>query len=56
MNEKQIINYLINKIKEDYGIKTSKEARELLFNAISYNVVVDSILSQIDYLLNKESN
>ena len=47
---KDITDYLINDIAEDYNI-TKALAKKLFINAISYNVVISSIKEQIDYLL-----
>lgn len=47
---KQITDYLVDKIASDYSISKSL-ARTLFINAISYNVVVEAIEDQIDYLM-----
>ena len=41
---KQVSDYLINEIAEQREI-TKSQARKLFINAITYNVVVESILS-----------
>lgn len=50
---KQVIDYLINKIADEREISKAL-ARKLFINAISYNVVVESINEQIDFLLEDE--
>ena len=47
---KQVTDYLINNIAESRGISKSL-ARKLFINAISYNVVVEEINNQIDFLM-----
>ena len=47
---KQVTDYLINKIAEEREISKSL-ARKLFINAISYNVVVEEINNQIDFLM-----
>ena len=50
---KQVTDYLINKIAEEREIPKAL-ARKLFINAISYNVVVEEINNQIDFLVEKE--
>lgn len=50
---KQVSDYLIDKISNEREISKSL-ARKLFINAISYNVVVESINEQIDFLLEDE--
>ena len=50
---KCVTDYLINKIAEERGLSKAL-ARKLFVNAISYNVVVESINEQIDFLLDEE--
>ena len=50
---KQISDYLINKIAKERNISKSL-ARKLFINAISYNLVVNAIDEQIDFLLGIE--
>lgn len=47
---KQVTDYLINQIAEEKEISKSL-ARKLFINAISYNVVVEEIKNQIDFLM-----
>lgn len=47
---KQVSDYLINEIAINKDISKSL-AKKLFINAISYNVVVESINEQIDFLL-----
>lgn len=50
---KQVTDYLINNIAETRGISKAL-ARKLFINAISYNVVVEEINNQIDFLMEEE--
>ena len=50
---KQVTDYLINKIAEEREISKTL-ARKLFINAISYNVVVEEINNQIDFLMEEE--
>ena len=50
---KQVTDYLINKIAEEREISKTL-ARKLFINAISYNVVVEEINNQIDFLMEDE--
>ena len=50
---KQVTDYLIDNIAEQRGI-TKAMARKLFVNAISYNVVVEEINNQIDFLLGND--
>lgn len=50
---KQVTDYLINKIAEERQISKAL-ARKLFINAISYNVVVEEINNQIDFLMEEE--
>ena len=50
---KQETDYLINKIAEEREI-TKALARKLFINAISYNVVVEEINNQRDFLMEEE--
>lgn len=47
---KQITDYLIDNIAKDRNISKSL-ARKLFINAISYNVVIEEINNQIDFLM-----
>ncbi len=47
---KYVTNYIIDEIALDRGI-TKKLARNLFINALSYNVVVEAINNQIDFLM-----
>ncbi|MBO5112386.1 MAG: hypothetical protein J6C12_03460 [Lachnospiraceae bacterium] len=47
---KQVSDYLINEIAEEREISKAL-ARKLFINAITYNVVVEEINNQIDFLL-----
>ena len=50
---KQVTDYLINNIAETRGISKAL-ARKLFINAFSYNVVVEEINNQIDFLMEEE--
>lgn len=47
---KQVTDYLIDQIAEEREISKTL-ARKLFINAISYNVVVEEIKNQIDFLM-----
>ena len=47
----QIANYISNKIAEDFDVNKSL-AKKLLINALTYNVVIEEIENQVDFLLN----
>lgn len=51
---KQVTDYLINNIAEEKGIPKAL-ARKLFINAITYNVVVEEIRGQIDFLMEDEA-
>lgn len=46
----QVLDYLVNKQVEERGISKAL-AKKLIINAITYNVVVEEIDNQIDFLL-----
>lgn len=50
---KQVTDYLIANIAEDKGISKAL-ARKLFINAITYNVVVEEIRGQIDFLMEED--
>ena len=50
---KQVADYLVDNIAKERNISKAL-ARKLFINAITYNVVVESINEQIDYLLEEE--
>lgn len=50
---KQVTDYLIENIAEDKGISKAL-ARKLFINAITYNVVVEEIRGQIDFLMEED--
>ncbi len=49
----QIMGYLTDKIAEDFEV-TKTQAKKLLLNALLYNVVIEEIENQINYLLEEE--
>ena len=46
----EVLDYIVRKQVEERGI-TRAQARKLVINAISYNVVVAAIDEQIDFLI-----
>ena len=50
---KLVTDCLINNIAEEKGISKTL-ARKLFINAISYNIVVEEINNQIDFLMEEE--
>lgn len=48
----EVINYLINHIAERIDV-SKKEAKTLLLNALTYNLVVAEIDGQIDYMMER---
>ena len=50
---KQVTDWLINDIAEEKGISKAL-ARKLFINAIAYNVVIEEIKGQIDFLMEEE--
>lgn len=50
---KQVTDYLIGNIAESRGISKAL-AKKLFINAITYNVVVEEINGQIDFLMEYE--
>ena len=49
--QKYVLNYTINKIKEDFNFKTKKEAEQYFWKALAYNTVQCEINNQINFLL-----
>ena len=50
---KEVTDYIIEDIVKERAI-TKSLARKLLINALLYNVVIDEINNQIDFLINFE--
>ena len=50
---KQVADWLIAEIAEDKGISKTL-ARKLFINSITYNVVMEEIEAQIDFLMENE--
>ena len=50
---KEVTDYIIKDIVKERAI-TKSLARKLLINALLYNVVIDEINNQIDFLINFE--
>lgn len=50
---KQVSDYIIEKQVQERGI-SKVLARKLFINAISYNIVVEAIEEQIDFLMEEE--
>lgn len=51
---KEITDYLIEQIANEKNI-SKKFSRKLFINAISYNVVIEEIKNQIDFLMDEDS-
>lgn len=49
--QKYILNYSIEQIKEAFNLKTKKEAEQWFWEAVSYNLVQEEIINQIEYLM-----
>ena len=45
----------IDKVLENNPELTKKQAKELVLNALIYNCVIEEIVGQVDFLLEKES-
>jgi hypothetical protein len=52
--EKFVMEHLIIDIMETFDIKTKKEARKYLFNALAMNVVGCEIIQMVEHLLSEE--
>ena len=50
----QIANYLVDKFSEDFEISKS-EARKYLIDALTYNVVVEAIWEQMNFLIYEDT-
>lgn len=50
---KAISDYLVSKIAEERGV-SKKLARSLFISALGYNVVVEAIMEQIDFLMEED--
>lgn len=46
----QVTNYLVDKFSKDFGISKA-EARRYLIDALNYNVVVEELRLQIEFLI-----
>lgn len=46
----QVTNYLVDKFSKDFDISKA-EARRYLIDALNYNVVVEELRSQIEFLI-----
>ena len=46
----QVVTYLAKSIQEKYGV-SSAYAKKLLLNALTYNVVIEEINAQVDYMM-----
>ena len=44
-----VINYLVETLAENNGF-TKAKAKQLLLNALTYNVVIEAIQEQVDFL------
>ena len=52
--EKMVLDYLISDIIKQFNIKTKKEARKYLFNALAMNVVRYEINQMIESFIERE--
>lgn len=50
---KEVTEHLADRIATDFDV-TKKDAKKLLINALSYNIVVEEIENQISYLLGED--
>lgn len=50
----QIANYLVDKFSEDFEISKS-ETRKYLIDALTYNVVVEAIWEQMNFLIYEDT-
>lgn len=50
----QVANYLVDKFSEDFEISKS-EARKYLIDALTYNVVVEAIWEQMNFLIYEDT-
>lgn len=51
--QKFVLNYSINKIKEDFNLKTKKEAEQWFYKALAYSTVQEELNNKINYLINE---
>lgn len=49
--QKYVLEYSINKIKEDFKFKTKKEAEQYFYKALAYNLVQESISEQVNFII-----
>lgn len=49
--QKYVLDYTINSIKEDFNLKTKKEAQQLFYKALAYNLVQSEINQQINFII-----
>lgn len=47
---KEVTDYIVGEIVDTYGVKKSV-ARLMLIDALTYNVVIEEIMNQIDFLI-----
>lgn len=50
----QVANYLVDKFSEDFEISKS-ETRKYLIDALTYNVVVEAIWEQMNFLIYEDT-
>ena len=55
MNEKAIIDWLVESIQKEFNFKTKKQAKNYLFGAMTYNIVLNDIMEQIKFLMENEN-
>jgi hypothetical protein len=50
-----IIDSLVDEVmKDNKDVKNKKQAKKLVLNSLMYNIVINQILEQVDFLLEKE--
>lgn len=50
----QVANYLVDKFSEDFEISKS-ETRKYLIDALTYNVVIEAIWEQMNFLIYEDT-
>lgn len=49
----QVINYLTDKFAKDFNLSKT-ETKRYLIDALTYNIVVEALWDQVDYLVAKD--
>ncbi len=50
----EVMEGLIKRVRAEFEIRNKKQAKDLVLNALTYNVVIEEILDQIAWMLEKE--